>query len=424
MGAFLLLSLDRVGDQVRSRVMGELRSEVRLLAETLPESGYGGVLDRLAGILDARITIIGADGGVRYDSESDVTRMENHATRPELVEAREGGVAVVQRYSRTVKRELIYAAARLPGGRGFVRLARDESSVEGELARIARTFWFVAAGVVVVGALFALVFAKRVTRPLMRLTEAAVARARGGHPEAVSPVGGDEVARLGEAFNEMTERLDETIASAKSEAARLLAILGGMSEGVLAVDAEERIAFHNRAAERILGLQLPVEGDRLYQHVREPRILDLVQAVAKGKEPLDAEISHEGPPRRMIQVYVAPAGTDVIIVLGDLSRMRRLERMRTDFVSSVSHELRTPLASIAAAIETLEDPEVRADPGTGANNGLDPAACPTGVRDFIHWWIGRNDESEEWPVRCCEPIEWNRYLDVDYVTGRFDVPLP
>ena len=162
----------------------------------------------------------------------------------------------------------------------------------------------------------------------------------------------------------MTEKLDIALTDARAEAARLGTILGGMSEGVLAVDGDERISFLNRAAREILGLPGVVEGTRLYELLREPHILGLVQAVSSGDQPVEAEISQEGPPRRLIQVYAARAGGDVILVLRDVSRMRRLERMRTDFVSNVSHELRTPLATIAASVETLEDESVRTDPDT------------------------------------------------------------
>ncbi|MGH7163868.1 MAG: ATP-binding protein, partial [Planctomycetota bacterium] len=135
---------------------------------------------------------------------------------------------------------------------------------------------------------------------------------------------------------------------------------------VVAVDVDERVSFLNGAARTILGLAAGerVEGRRLYELLRDPKILGLLQAASDEGRPVDAEISHEGPPRRMVQVHAAPVGGDrpgVILVLRDMSRLRQLERMRSDFVSNVSHELRTPLASISAAAENLQDVATRRD---------------------------------------------------------------
>jgi len=202
------------------------------------------------------------------------------------------------------------------------------------------------------------------TRPVTDLTRVAIARADGDWSARVTPVGADEVARLGKAFNDMTDQLDQSVELAESEAARLTTVLGGMTEGVIAVDKDEAIVFLNDASREILDIKGDARGAALFSCVREPRILGLVQTAARDGAPVEAEISYEGPPRRMVQVYAAPAGKGVILVLRDISRMRRLESMRTDFVSNVSHELRTPLASIAAAIETLEDEAARTDPET------------------------------------------------------------
>jgi len=370
---FLLVTLDRVRDVTRADVEESLRNEAVVCAHALRHGGverqrlatWATTLDEEIG---ARVTVIDGDGKVLADSRvEEVATMENHNQRPEVVAAREKGSAVRTRYSHTLRRELVYAAARLPQSDLVVRIARDLSGVEEALQRPTRGFLVVALAIVALGCAGALLFARGVARPLRELTTAAE-RVEGGDLDVrVFPHGGDEVARLGHAFNRMTKELRETLGRSDAEAARLAAILEGMTEGVLAIDHSERISFLNGAARTILGLPAgtSLQGSALYELVREPRILALVQTAAGGT-PAEGEIRHEGPPRRLIQVHALPAGrSGVIVVVRDMSRLRRLEQMRSDFVSNVSHELRTPLASIAAAVETLRDPETRTDSEEG-----------------------------------------------------------
>jgi two-component system phosphate regulon sensor histidine kinase PhoR len=373
LAAFLFVTLDRLGRVTRESLDRSLLREAQGAARSVARGPWAaGEMQEWARHLGretgARVTIIDEDGTVLADSEvADLGTLENHAQRPEVVEARERGSAIQTRHSRTIDRDLLYAAVRVPDSARVVRLARNLTEVQEGLSRASRTFWFVALGVGAAGVLVAALFARGLARPLGELTAAAQRVEGGDFAARVYPRGQDEVAVLGHAFNKMTVQLRETLARAEAEAARLSAVLEGMNEGVVAVDAQERVSFVNGAARGILALPPDAEiaGKRIYELVREPRILGLVQAAASGRGPVEAEIRHDGPPRRLVQVRAAPVGTGVILVLRDMSRLRRLEQMRTDFVSNVSHELRTPLASIAAAVETLQDDGARTDPVEG-----------------------------------------------------------
>jgi len=375
LGAFVLVTLDRVHEESSERLERDLLAQARTSAAILqgipPDASLDGInwghLDKR---LDVRLTVIAGDGTVLADTDSNPADMDNHGSRPEVEKARRDGTAVVRRFSHTVRTELLYAAARVPGTDRVVRLARDVSGIREFQEAQSRTFWLVALAVLVVTLPLAVWFARRVTRPVLDLTRVAERIEAGDLDAHIAPTRNDEIGQLGEAFNRMTARLAEALRDAEAEAIRLSAILEGMTEGVIAIDADERISFLNAAAREILMVadDVPPNG-RLVEIVREPRILGLVQGATSNREPIEAEVSHEGPPRRQIQVYVAPTtskhGSGVILVLRDLSRLRRLEQMRTDFVSNVSHELRTPLASIAAALETLRDDSVRTDPDDG-----------------------------------------------------------
>jgi two-component system phosphate regulon sensor histidine kinase PhoR len=376
LGALVLIELRDVRETTSLQLEKEMKGQVQILARLWAHPD-GSIQPReariraLAEVLGDRLTVIDGDGVVLADSEvGDVAHMENHSSRKEVLAARADGVSVVRRWSRTVKRELVYAAARVPNSDAVVRIARDLSGFEAEIDRPTSTFYRTSAIILVLGATIAFVLARGLIRPVRELTVAAEAVSRGDLARVVRPTGTDEVAHLGEAFNRMTGRLRETISRAEEEAAWLATILEGMNEGVVAIDDQERISFLNGAAREILAVPVEekVEGRRLYELVRDPRLLGTVQAVRGGGRPIDGEFTQEGPPQRMIQMHAARIGdgrTNTILVLRDMSRLRRLERMRSDFVSNVSHELRTPLASIAAAVETLEDAVSRRDEDTG-----------------------------------------------------------
>ncbi len=364
LGIFAALALRQVRNVTADRIEGDLLTQVQILANALPAEeldrpDLSSHLAILAEAAEARITLIAADGTVLVDTDvEDVSALENHANRPEVLKARGQGAASQRRTSRTVDRELLYAAAVLPGTDVIVRLARDVSGIESELARPTENFWRVALIVLVLGAGASVLLARLLTRPVVELTATAQRVEAGDLHARATEYGKDELGDLARAFNEMTAKLRNSVAGAQSEAARLTIILETMDEGVVAVNDAERISFLNAAARRILGLEDDAYAGRsFYDLVREPQILAAIQMAADRSEAIEAEIHHEGPPRRLIGIRAAPVGETargVILVLRDMSEMRRLERMRSDFVSNVSHELRTPLATIAAATETLQ----------------------------------------------------------------------
>ncbi|MEM8884688.1 MAG: ATP-binding protein [Planctomycetota bacterium] len=385
-GIFGLVMLDAVRDLEEQRSHAALKAEVETLASIMADWNLGGDLDgdlasdglaarasRLANDIGSRITIIVASGRVVADTAyADISAMENHGARPEVLEALERGEAVVRdRDSETLGRKLRYAAMPIGTSRDVVRVARDFDDVQAGLSRATGAFWILFGSLTVFCLLAAVIFARRVARPVDELTHAAQSVEAGRLDTRVYPSGEDELAALGHSFNRMTERLADSLHSAQSEAARLATLLEGMSEGVLAIDASERISFLNGQARHLLdiGSEPGLEGRHVFELVRDPRILSMAHRAAETRLPSEAEIVQEGPPRRILLLHARPVGaegSDIILVISDLSRLRRLERMRSDFVSNVSHELRTPLASIAAAVETLEDEDARTDPETGA----------------------------------------------------------
>jgi two-component system phosphate regulon sensor histidine kinase PhoR len=212
-------------------------------------------------------------------------------------------------------------------------------------------------------------FARRMTEPLHELTAGAERIAAGRYGHKVYAVGRDEIGTLARTFNQMSERLAAEFAQLEADREQLRMILGGMIEGVVALDAEQRVLFANERAVELLGLKSRATGGRkLWEMVRRRSLQEVVQRALFAAEPHQEELTWDGPAAKSLTVYAArmpgspPRGA--VLVLHDTSELRRLERLRQEFVANVSHELKTPLSIIKACTETLiegavDDPDHR-----------------------------------------------------------------
>ena len=318
---------------------------------------------------EARVTVIGADGVVLGDSGldfSEVRRMANQRDLPEVRAALAGGIGSDLRRSQNRQREILYIAIPLAEPmriRGALRISLPLTAVSKAATSVHQT--------VALGALlaFAVVLAvglflsRRVTRPVTEMQSIARWMAEGDFAQRVPIAGTDEIAELGRTLNLMAERLSEKIQDLEGERTKVAAILDSMVEGVIAIDQRGRILLMNHAARWIFDLgREQVEGRPLLAIIRHKAVLDLV--VGGPEAATDAARRREielGPPvDRILDAHasamaLAPSGRGTLLVLHDVTELRRLERVRTEFVANVSHELRTPLTSIRGYLETLLD---------------------------------------------------------------------
>jgi len=316
-----------------------------------------------AGPSDSRVTLIAIDGRVLGDSEVEVAalgRLENHAGRPEVAVALGGGIGRDLRTSVSISAPLIYVAVPVrDGGRivGVLRLALPLAVATSSYDALRRVMLI--GGLVALAVAFGIgVFvAGRVTRPIVEMQQIAREMSEGRFDVRAPVRSVDEIGALGRALNVMMSRLREKIGDLEEERAKARAILDGMVEGVVAVDGHEAIMLMNERARVMFGVGAGRgEGKPFLEIIRNAELHELFRE--SRESPLTRELRLRHPVLRILQVNAVPlrlAGSEpgVVMVLHDLTALRRLEQVRTEFVANVSHELRTPLTAIQGYLETL-----------------------------------------------------------------------
>lgn len=376
------------------RLLDQLAAEARLIAvSTRPtlRTGDASRVDAsarlLAATIAARVTVIAADGTVLGDSQADPATLENHAGRAEVAAVLAGGaLGSSTRYSASVGRDLLYVAAPiLDGDRviGVARVAREVAGVEAEVRRAIGVVLAAVAVAALLGVVLASVVARRVTEPIGRLTRTA---RRMTQSDLGRPGGGergawagrrDEIGELGRAFEEMAGRLRTVIDDLSTDRGRLAAVLAAMADGLMLIDREERVVLANRAAARLLDVPERAldaggaEGIRLIEFVHDHELHELVRGTAARGGPRSEliRLGSSGHNLRITATRMRGGSAAVLLLIQNVTEIRRAETIRRDFVANVSHELRTPIASVKALVETLEDGALE-----------DPPAA----REFLH----------------------------------------
>jgi two-component system, OmpR family, phosphate regulon sensor histidine kinase PhoR len=363
-----------VSNYVKNSYLSDLESNLRDKASLIgdsfnPQLGNGTnpqPIDTLAkhwsAIVNARVTIIGADGTVLGESQENRTKMDNHSNRPEILQARSNGWGSSTRFSDTVRYDMLYVAVRIKQADptlGFVRLAIPLQRVQENIRHIQWTIILATLITSLLAALLAIWIASSTTRPLRELIRAADQMASGRLDNLLIPSTHDEIGNLTHSFNQMAAQLKMQIDASNAERGRIIAVLNTMNDGVIIVNAENNIQLINPAALTMFNIkETEALGRTLIEAVRQYQVDGLLEQCRKTEQTQSTII--EIPARQQyLQATATPLGKvlpgNTLLLFQNLTRLRRLETIRQDFISNISHELRTPLASLKALTETLQD---------------------------------------------------------------------
>ena len=376
LSAVLALLAVYVGGSERASVLSALDDDLRavttLLAEEAPAraiaTGDRRALDAWADAkghaLGRRVTVIAPDGAVLGDSEvrlDSLAHLQNHATRPEVVAAHAAGpdgVGSDVRKSATVGVEYLYVARVLPKPPGaIVRVALPVATARGHVRRALVLLWSLAVLALVVGVGLALWRTRPLSRRLHAFEQVARRLESGDLGARASEEGRDEITEVARMVNRMAAGLRATLERVEAERDLREEMLAAMTDGVVLLDTAGLIVHANAALTRALGLEgEPRAGDRFGEWCRMPELDSFLAETRTATQALRREIRPRGPAERTLDaVATRLADGSTLLVVRDLSPLRRLERVRQDFVANVSHELKTPLTSSLGYAETLLD---------------------------------------------------------------------
>jgi two-component system, OmpR family, phosphate regulon sensor histidine kinase PhoR len=357
----------------------DLEARARILEATfaamLRDQAYSA-LDAMAREMgeksSTRITVILPSGRVVGDTHEDPRAMDSHADRPEVAQALRGRVGVATRYSRTLDQEMMYVGVPVTGETGLTGVLRTSVpfvSIHRSLGSISFRMAFQALLVAVLAAILSLWISRRQSRPLEVIKDGAQRFASGELDFRLSVPESEEMGSLAAALNRMATELAERLRVVRTQRNQLEAVLSSMVEGVVALDMDDRVIRINRAAARMLGCdQLDVKNRSIQEVSRNTELQRFVADTLAAGSLVERDLNLFVGGERTVRAHGTGlwdenrARMGSLIVLDDITRLRRLENMRRDFVANVSHEIKTPITAIKGSVETLQETGVEADP--------------------------------------------------------------
>jgi len=365
MGVLSVFLLQNVRENNLDVLQKQLVNQARLISDDSATYFASGDTESLDAMADkkgretgSRITIIAVNGTILGDSEEDPASMDNHADRPEVIQALTDGVGSSIRHSATLKCDMLYVAVPVMVDGATVGIARSSLSLAGIDESLEQINEAIVAGIAVtavVTILLALWISRATTRQLKQLTRMSREITRGEINQRIEVSSGDEVGELARAFNQMSARLGEMMAILTTERDKMAAIVSTMDSGVVIVNDTGKVNMVNGAARELLGLFGEGWKEQTFINVARDHEMDevLQNCFRTGKQQEGMVESETG--RRFIRVVATPLEDGALMLFHDLTRLRRLETVRRDFIANISHELRTPISSLKVLTETLQD---------------------------------------------------------------------
>lgn len=317
-------------------------------------------------IMDMRVTIVDFEGNVLLDTRADVSQLDNHITRPEIQEALKTGSGVNIRHSDTLKQDLMYAAVYT----GDTYIIRTSLSLEG-ISEYSAGLWIPLIIVLLISFLLLLVIAlsvsRSITNPIIKIKNDTVRISNGQYDYVERLKTGDEIEELSDALNDMVSVLKQNIEGVSERNSRLQAVFRAVPGGILAVDNDDNVIMANPAAKEMFSITGSPEGKHFLEVAKHAKLENVIKDAKNAKGVVQKEITiARGMEEIYLQVFAVSAADHgveygVILLAQDITRIRKLENIRSDFAANVSHELKTPLTVISGFIDTLKDETIGRD---------------------------------------------------------------
>jgi two-component system, OmpR family, phosphate regulon sensor histidine kinase PhoR len=359
--SFRTFHYDRTRDSLES--IARLSSlQISDGAPQLRPADVNALCSKIGPLGRARLTVVTPDGSVIADTDHAPGSMDDHADRPEVLQAWKTGVGARIRRSGTLQESMMYVAVSLRSGNAdvaVIRASRPLDDINHAVEQLARRVILFGLLVAALGAVLALFVARAITRPLDQIRHSTEAHALGTMDHKLPSSSVSEVDVLTSALNRMSEDLNNRIGMITRQRDEENALLSCMTEAVLAVDTDRHLLKMNAAARTLFKVETVTEGEiPIAEVIRNSDLLQIVDKALSCDEPVEGDILIPDRER-----YLQATGTvladraghhiGAVIVINDVTRLRRLATMRRDFVANVSHELKTPITSIKGFAETL-----------------------------------------------------------------------
>ncbi len=321
------------------------------------------VVSNLGKKTGVRITVVDGEGLVLGDSRKNPREMENHAARPEIIQAYQNEIGESTRYSSTLQKEMYYVAVPYQNINNqaptVIRTALPLSIIQQTLLPLESKVIYISIGLTLFALLLSLAVSKTTTKSLAGIINISEELAKGNlNVEMPVSESRGEIPKITKALGHMTQKLKEVFKQLSREKNQLEAVLSAMSEGVMVVSEQGSIIIINDALKEMFNLgDKPVEKS-FWEVLRNRELIKLIEDVLENWKPNSKEIFYLYPEERYYLANVIPLDSpekEIIVVMFDITEFKRLENIKADFIANVSHELRTPLTSIKGYTETLEE---------------------------------------------------------------------
>ena len=312
-----------------------------------------------------RVTVILPSGTVIGDSFGETDLMENHLTRPEIMTAFKGKEGISRRYSSTLDKTMLYIA--LPVIKdgtviAVVRTSLSVSVIDDKIRSVRNSIFLAMLATILLAAVVSLLVSRHLTRPMEEMKKGAAEFAKGNLNSRMAVPDSEELAELAITMNHMAESLDEKIKTCENRTRELEAVHVSMQEGVIAIDKDQRIITINQAAAKIFGFAAhELKGRYILEAARNVEFQRFIQNALETHDPMEEDILISGDEDLILNIHSSALYDNrnrrmgTLMIVHDITRIRRLEKMHKEFAANVSHELKTPLTSIQGFIETLQE---------------------------------------------------------------------